>query len=308
MTVSNVSCQPNFFLIGAAKCGTTSVAKYLDQHPEVFVSKPKEPNFFSFEPDSIPTCRGPVDSEQLYELLLKYSITSPGEYHDLYSDAQGMLAVGEASVRYLYEAHAVARIAEYSPSAKLIVVLRDPVDRLYSHYHMNLRQHIEPMSLQDAIAAENERVELGWGWDWHYRRVSLYGEQIQRVYQYFDKSQLLVLFHKDLKKKPQETMQAIFRHLGVSSTFKPDVSTRAMVGHTPRWPLLRRLIRDENVLKSVAKKAVPIKLRKSFAHWSESKNRQKIPPLVDAQRHELYKLFSKDSLLLAELLGRQLPW
>lgn len=308
MSDGNRSCRPNFFLIGAAKCGTTSVAAYLDQHPEVFVSKPKEPNFFSFEPNSKPVCVGPGDSEHLYELLLKYSVTSPQAYEELFAEASDCKAIGEASVRYLYESHTAPKIADYSPEAKLIVLLRDPVDRLHSHFHMNVRQHIEPLSLVDAIEAEDERVDLGWGWDWHYRRVGAYGSQLRRFYEYFDRSQVLVLFHKDLQKRPQETMQAIFSHLEVSCDFKADFSRRAMVGHTPRWRGLRRIIRDDNLVKRIAKRTVPRSVRKSFVSWSDAKNRQPIPTLESGVRQKVEQLLAEDHQLLAGLLGRQLPW
>lgn len=308
MTVDNSCCRPNFFLIGAAKCGTTSVAGYLDQHPEVFVSKPKEPNFFSFEPNSKPSCCGPVDEEVLYELLLKYSVTSPEAYAALYSAAEGTPAIGEASVRYLYESQTAARIAEYSPTAKLIVMLRDPVDRLHSHYHMNVRQHIEPLTLANAIEAEDERVEQGWGWDWHYRRVGCYAGQLRAYYQHFDPAQFLVLFQGDLQRDPRATLRACFEHLEVNTDFTPDFSRRALVGHTPRWRGLRNIIRNENMVKTVAKKIVPQSIRKSFVTWSEQKNRQSIPVLEPRLRSKLEAYFFEDRQQLEELLGRKVPW
>ena len=308
MTADSLSCRPNFFLIGAAKCGTTSVAGYLDQHPDVFVSKPKEPNFFSFQPDSKPSCIGPVDPEQLYELLLKYSVTSPRAYHDLFAEAAGKFAVGEASVRYLYEALTAERIAAYAPDARLIVMLRDPVERLHSHYHMNVRQHIEPLSLADAIEAEDQRVEAGWGWDWHYRRVGYYAAQLKVYHRHFDPEQILVLFQADLRQDPQATMRAIFEHLGVATDFEPNFSRRALVGHTPRWRVLRNVIRNENIVKTVAKTIVPQPIRKSFVSWSEQKNRQAIPKMKPQLREKLTHYFVDDRRQLEELLGRALPW
>ena len=308
MTDRPSRCQPNFLLIGAAKCGTTSVAKYLDQHPDVFVSKPKEPNYFAFEVNSRPSCRGPVDAEQLYELLLKYSVTSPAAYAGLFDDAQEQRAVGEASVRYLYESHTAKRIAEQIPTAKLIVLLRDPVDRLHSHYHMNVRQHIEPESLAGALDAEEQRIAHGWGWDWHYKRVGMYAEQLQRFYQYYDRSQILVRFQVDLQQRPGETMKSIFEHLEVSPDFQPDFSRRAMVGHTPRWRLLRKIIREDNLAKTLAQHLLPSPIRKGLVSWSESKNRQAIPPLSPALRQQLHDHFADDSRQLEDLLGRKLPW
>ncbi|MEM8946761.1 MAG: sulfotransferase [Planctomycetota bacterium] len=307
----NVACdgtQPNFFLIGAAKCGTTSVAKYLDQHPEIYVSKPKEPNFFAFEPNSVPACVGPADTKLLFELLLKYTITSPEEYAELFSGGADCAARGEASVRYLYESHVPAKVAAHTPDAKLIVLLRDPIDRLHSHYHMNVRQHIEPESLTSALTLEDQRVSDGAGWDWHYRRVGCYAEQLQRWYQHFDRAQVLVLFQDDLQSQPQATMTAIFRHLEVASDFVPDFAQRAMVGHTPRWQRLRRIIRDDNIIKTVAKRVLPKGIRKSFVSWSETRNRKAIPPLDAKLRQTLSAEYSEGNQHLADLLERRLPW
>lgn len=300
--------RPNFFLVGAAKSGTTSVANYLDQHPEVFVCRPKEPNYFAFEPNSKPVCQGPVDSELLYEQLLKYTVTSPDEYHRLFADARQAKAVGEASVRYLYESQVPERLAAYAPQARLIVILRDPVDRLYSHYHMNVSKHVEPETLQAALADESERVQRGYGWDWHYRRVGKYGEQLQRYFQCFDREQVLVLFHSQLQTEPLGTMAKIFQHLGVDSDFRPDVSSKALVGRTPKWRTLRHLIRDDNPMKTVAKLVVPKPLRKSFVRWTESKNLRSIPPLDPLLRQELRHDFAADAQLLSDLLERPLPW
>ncbi len=301
-------CRPNFFLIGAAKCGTTSVAKYLDQHPEIFVCKPKEPNFFAFEPGSQPSCQGPAESKVLFEQLLKYSVTDPVKYHELFEPVRSELAVGEGSVRYLYESHTAGRIAEYAPNAKLIAVLRDPVDRLHSHYHMNVRQHLEPAGLQTALASEGERIEMGWGWDWHYQRVGLYSQQLKRYFQAFDRSQLLVLFHADLQANPGTVMQEIFKHLEVSPNFEPDFSRKALVGHTPRWRSIRNLIRNENLAKTAAKSLVPRPLRRSVARWVESKNKQGIPTMSPQLRERLRAQFADDAEVLADLLGRQVPW
>ena len=308
MSNGSQAARPNFFLIGAAKSGTTSVAKYLDEHPEIYVSKPKEPNYFAFEPGSRPSCRGPADPEILFEQLLKYTVTAPKEYASLFADCHGETAIGEASVRYLYEREVPTRIADYAPNAKLIVLLRDPIERLHSHYHMNARLHLEPEPLVGALAAEDQRVEQGWGWDWHYRRVGLYAEQLKRWFQIFDREQVLVLFHADLKNKPQVTLQSIFRHLEVTTNFQPDFTQRAMVGNTPRWRGLRRMIRDENVVKTVAKRVVPKRLRKSFVRWSETKNRMSIPPLSSEIRNQLRADYREADQRLADLLGCQLPW
>ncbi|MEO0531457.1 MAG: sulfotransferase, partial [Planctomycetota bacterium] len=174
--------RPDFFLIGAAKSGTTSLANYLDSHPDVYLCKPKEPNFFAFPPNVEPSCQGPAPAEVLFDKLLRYSVTVPAEYDRLFKPATTGQQTGDASVRYLYEPSAAERIANHAPNAKAIAILREPVARMYSHYHMNVRNGFEPLTFEDALQAEDERVTSGWGWDWHYRRVGRYAKQLDRYF------------------------------------------------------------------------------------------------------------------------------
>jgi hypothetical protein len=299
---------PNFFLVGAAKSGTTSLANYLDQHPGVFVTRPKEPNFFAFEPDEVPSVVGPGDASHRFDMLLKYSVTSPAAYQRLYAPAGQASARGEASVRYLYYAEVPGRIAAAVPDARILLVLRDPVRRMYSHYHMNVRSQLEPLGFRDAIEAEPQRVEQGWGWDWHYVRVGRYGEQLERYLRHFSREQIHVEWHDDLVRQPAAVMGRIFHHLGVDPRFVPDLTSRKMVGSTPRNRLLRRVIREENLVKRVAQALVPRRLRKAASRWIEQRNQQRIPSLDDKLYRELAPRFEDDRRKLADLLHREVPW
>ena len=229
-----IEIRPNFFIVGAAKSGTKSLANYLDQHPNVFVCKPKEPNFFALPPNATPTCIGPDSEERLYELLLKYSITDWESYQQLFISADTATAVGDASIRNLYNENSAQRIANHCPEARIIVLLRHPVDRMYSHYHMNVHLHIEPARFEEAFDAEDHRFEQGWGWDWHYRRVSMYADQLDRYFQHFERKQILLLDYNDFKKDPQEVVKVVFAHLGVNPDFIPDTSKKLFVGKSPK--------------------------------------------------------------------------
>ena len=121
--------MPNFLIIGAMKSGTTALYYYLEQHPQVYMSPVKEPNFFCSEENS--------DGDFATRL---------GAYQDLFRDVSGEKAIGEASHCYLYEPEAAARIQEYITDAKLIAVLRDPVDRAYSHFLHMVRNGSEPLT------------------------------------------------------------------------------------------------------------------------------------------------------------------
>lgn len=300
--------QPDFFLVGAAKSGTTSLAKHLDTHPDVFVSKPKEPNFFAFPSNSEPTCIGPASEAFLFEKLLKFSVTSPAEYDQLFAAAMPRQRTGDASVRYLYEPSAATRIAEHAPDSKAIILLRDPVARMHSHYHMNVRNGLEPLPFTEALQAEDDRVEADWGWDWHYRRVGRYAEQIERYFDCFKNRRVLVLFHSDLQTDPLTLWETVCRFLDVDPTPRPDLGHRAFVGATPRSRWLRDLLWQDSPMKRFARALVPRGVRRLVTRRVNDANVGRVPPLDPAFTAELRDGFRDENARLASLLGRQLPW
>src|SRR5690606_21491926 len=134
--------KPTFLIVGAAKCGTTSLADYLAQHPDIFMPSLKEPNFFASE-GAAPVPKGPAPARVLNELWYNWSAGSETEYWALFRAAANYKAVGEASVRYLYFGDSVKRIKATLPNVRVVVVLREPVARMYSHYNMNVQKQIE---------------------------------------------------------------------------------------------------------------------------------------------------------------------
>src|SRR3990170_8700279 len=120
---------PNFLIIGAHKSGTTSLYQYLRQHPQVFMPQLIEPSFFSYEGQNL----------QHNPSIRRHVITRFEDYVALFQEARGEIAIGEASPMYLKCPQSAVRIKHYIPDARLIVILRNPVDRAYSHFQMELR-------------------------------------------------------------------------------------------------------------------------------------------------------------------------
>src|SRR5262249_20365906 len=135
--------KPNFFIVGAPKCGTTSMANYLSWHPRIFVSAVKEPHYFARH-----TWRNPND-----RLIPSYR-NSLEHYLKLFQDVpEDSLAVGEASVRYLMNRKSLEEIAEFAPDARIIAMLRNPVDLAYSLHSELLKHYMEDV----------EDFEKAWG-------------------------------------------------------------------------------------------------------------------------------------------------
>ncbi|MGB3511941.1 MAG: sulfotransferase [Microcoleaceae cyanobacterium] len=299
---------PNFLILGAAKSGTSSLWSYLKQHPQVFMSKPKEPNFFVFEGAKLPPYSGPRDDKTLMRKLYQDTITDFDSYQALFQDVKQAKAIGEASVRYLYFPQAAENIKKYLSEAKMIIMLRNPVDRLYSHYVMNVRHLLEPLSIAEAIAAEDERISKNWGWDWHYTRVSSYYIQVKRYFDLFSPEQIMVLIYEDFRQDTIGVMQELYRFIGVDDEFVPDISKITRSGYWPKSFLLHRLLQEPNPIKSTLENILPegryYKLLKFGKKW----NQNTIPAIPTVFKNELKQLFAEDILNLQELLGRKLPW
>lgn len=300
--------RPNLFLIGAAKSGTTSLADYLDGHPEAFICDPKEPNFFAFPAHEKPTCVGPLPNDQLYEILLSYSVTDPAAYEGLFAETDAYAVRGDASVRYLYNHSSAARLHAYAPTARIVAILRNPVDRLNSHYHMNVKLGVERESLPRALDLEEQRIAQGWGWDWHYVQVGMYIEQLQRYDELFAPEQIHVLIYEDFVADPQRELRNLFQFLQISADVSIDTSERSNVGRTPKSRRLHNALREDHPLKAVVKKLVPREIRQPLVRWVDAKNQGRVPKIEDKLRKQLTVRFQSNRANLEARLGRSLPW
>src|SRR3954454_23553703 len=202
---------PTFLILGAAKAGTTALYHYLKQHPEVCMSEIKETNFFALMGRPL-DFRGPGDQEHIN----RFSVTTWGAYHSRFPDLTDAKAVGEASPLYLYSPEAPGRIARWLPRAKLVVILRDPVDRAYSAFLHLVRDGREAVrDFGEALRREKSRVADHWEHIWHYRAMGLYHEQLKRYADRFDRAQMRIYLHEDLEADPRGVLQDLFRFLGV---------------------------------------------------------------------------------------------
>jgi hypothetical protein len=300
--------MPNFLLIGAAKSGTDALNSYLAQHPQIYMSPQKEPMFFVAEgQDEIPF-RGPGDRR-----VLEYYgcwVHTLDQYQRLFAGVNAESAIGEASTWYLYDEGAPQRIHAHVPRAKLIAILRNPVDRAYSAYTMLLRDGRETIrDFSQALAAEDKRVRAMWEPMWHYRRMGFYYAQLQRYYDTFDADQIHVAIYDDFTARPGEVMRDLFRFLDVDDRFEPDTSARANVSLVPKNATFHMLLAGEYRLKAVVKMALPAGFRQRVKSHLVASNLTRPAPIAPDVRRRLIEVFRPDILQLQGLIGRDLtPW
>lgn len=208
-----VQSIPNFFIVGAAKAGTTSLWMYLKQHPEVFMPESiekKEPSYF---------CN--IYGQTHYE-----------KYLEIFKNAGEYKAIGEASTAYLTSSESAVWIRNELPEAKIIIILRNPVDRAYSLYRWMVNHGYEWVyPFEKALEIECSRKSdpsffrgnPQYFYNYMYYETGLYSKQVIRYYKAFPIEQIMVVLLDDLKQKPIETIQKIYAFLGVDDTFMPEI-------------------------------------------------------------------------------------
>ena len=314
---------PNFLVIGAAKAASSSLHHYLGQHPDIYMSPNKEPNYFSFDGPT-PLFRYPPECEgksgavraRVRNATLGNRIPSLEQYRQLFAKATSQHAVGESSVNYLYSEAAPGLIKALIPDVRMVAILRNPVDRAYSRFLHARRDGLEPLAdFAVALAAEKQRIAEGYAPAWHYRARGYYHQQLQRYYRHFDRKRIHIMLYDDFCAAPQWELRALFNFLEVDPCFVPDMSQQINVSGQPRlvarsW-LLDHLLNQSNPLKTCAKRL----LRPAALHLMRrvyvtcNSKREATPqygPLPQAMRRQLQEDFKSDILKLQDLINRDL--
>jgi hypothetical protein len=291
---------PTFLVIGAPKCGTTSLYHYLSQHPRICMSEEKEPYFFCYTNDELafggPGAQGFADS----------IISDLDRYRALFDMAGRHEAIGEATPFYLYCPKAARRIKGLIPDVRLVAVLKNPVDRAFSHYlHFRLR-YVEPLeSFAAALDAEARRIEENWGPGYHYKQVGFYGAQLRRYFALFDRDQIKVLLQTDLSRSPMSVVQDCFDFLGVERGVSLSTSMRYNVTGLPRNPALHAILTKPSRLKQLLATLLPSRVRRQAKERVRGWNLAK-PEVPREVRSRLTAEYREDILELQDLIGRDL--
>lgn len=233
--------MPDFIVIGAAKAGTTALYHYLRQDPQICMTSQKEPHFFTFEGQS-PTFHGPYDREVWQSMV----VTELEAYQALFKHQPDALVRGEISTNYLYYHEMTAhRILSYVPDVKLIVILRNPVNRAYSAYLHRRRDGREPATtFLQALELETERIRQKWGPGAHYIQGGFYAEALKTYLSTFTPQQIRIyLYEKDIQLHLTDTLDDIADFLGLDATMTWNTHQRYNEGYTFQNPIIARLHR-----------------------------------------------------------------
>lgn len=212
---------PNFLIVGAAKAGTSSLYSRLRKHPDIFMPADKEVRFFNEDDKHLPRAARTL-----------------AEYQSLFATAANAPRRGEASPHYLRSTVAAVRISELIPDCRIIVSLRNPIDRAFSSYQMNVREgRLQKIGFQDALAK-------------HGFLRQTYAADLERYTARFDRNQICILRFEDLVAEPDKTFRRLFDFLELAPDASPaaSLSETRNTGGLPKFPAFHRFLSDDRVM------------------------------------------------------------
>lgn len=298
-----MSRLPNFICIGAPKSGTTSLHHYLKQHPEVFLPDKKELHFFAAE-DLARRQAGPGDRYVVEEV-----VKTLDDYRRHYSKVANATAVGEMSPSYLYyHDTVVGRIKDLLGDVKIIVLLRNPVEKAYSQYMHLVGEARETMDFKMALAMEKERSDAGYGDFWLYKTSSTYADGLEHYFSEFGPDNVRVYLSDELKKETRSILADICSYIGVDPAYDFDVKHGFNRSGLPKSRLVANLFMKPNILTAAARKIIPSRLGAPVRRFIQERNVGVTPALDPEVYSELRSWFEPDIRRVEILLGRQTGW
>ena len=287
---------PNLLIVGAAKSGTTSLHNYLNQHPSIFMCSPKEPHF--------------LINKQIGEQRIPKGVLSLEDYKSLFKGASTKKYRGESSVMYLlFPEFAIKNINKYlSKDVKIIIMLRNPVERAYSGYqHVKRYNLMESLSFEKALDQSENRYHniSNMTPASRYLELGMYFEQVKKFIKEFDN--VHVIIYDDYKNDFSSEMDNVFKFLDVDA-FKVNTEEKYMVGGW-EWKnkKTKALLMSSNRLKTLLKIVLPSQIlrtfiRKKIMEYSISKT----PKINENTRKYLCKYYAQDVKKLSKLIGKNL--
>lgn len=288
---------PNFFIVGAPKCGTTAMNNYLNQHPDVYMAH-KELHYFG------------------NDLQVKNRI-SEQEYLQHFQNATNEKIIGEASVWYLFSVTTAKEIKDFSPDAKVLIMLRNPVDVLYSLHSQHLYDGNEDViDFQSALALDDERKagrNLAKSVDFlkvpFYKDSVLFSNQVQRYLDVFGRQNVHIILYEDFAKETEKTVQGVFKFLGIDTQAPIKYNLVNPNKKIKSFYLHRLMKHPPRAVKKIVRIVMPVRRMRHiimsflFKRNITEKKREEMNPEI---RSSLKQFFTNDVRSLGGLINRDL--
>jgi len=282
---------PNLFIVGASKSATGTLFVHLSKVPGICMSTIKEPNYFSVKVH-------PGDREQV--------IRDKKQYLSLFSIGKDDKIIGEASPEYLADSEAPNLIQQVSPNAKIIIILREPIERAYSAYFTFVRHGRIKNSFHDEVQLALENKKKGIKSNFGILESGLYSEQVKRYFDVFGSKQVKILIFDEFIKNQKKTFEEVLSFLGVDYSFEDFKIEQFNKFGVIRFSLAQNILRNRK-MKYMLEKVLPQSIRKVGRDKILLKQETK-PKMDDEDRKSLVNFYKEDVEKLQNILGQRLPW
>ena len=304
---SKATRWPDFVIIGSGKSGTTSLDHYINQHPEIFMSPFKEPNFFGFElMDETDFLDDP--NELSY---FKSSVTQEEEYLKLFQNSKAYQKVGETSNSYMFHKDACQQLHHHIPNVKLIAILRQPSERLYSRFlHLARINKLPTERFEDCLDTKNK---IWWNRN-DLIKEGFYYKHLKKFYNTFRPENIKIFFFEELTNNPRKLMRELYEFIGVESSFQPDMSFKLNSSGYIKNKFYDSIFGESKGIIQSARTLLPnclySKLKKNhFAMKIKSKIREKNlhKPKLDLNvKNEVTRIYAEDIINLSRMINKDL--
>tara|TARA_B110000238_G_scaffold164214_1_gene179077 strand:+ start:1169 stop:2038 length:870 start_codon:yes stop_codon:yes gene_type:complete len=279
----------DFFIVGAPKAGTTSLYHYLNEHPQIEMSLQKEPDYFSdkeIQIQGLYYSRNRIDTEE--------------KYNGLFNTQKKDVIFGEGSVSYLFYPTVAQDIKVYNPMAKIIIMLRNPIDRAFSHYLMDYRLGLVSDSFEDIINKKSKHKNAHLFYQ-QYIKVGEYAAQLKRYCDIFDKKNILLIDYENFKSDVTGTVNSAYSFLNISAEFSVDINKKHNTFTMPKNKLIR-FVYSFVIIRNILSFIFPKNIIKAVRLILFTKDKK--PKLLEETRNQLKDYFSNDVRLLGNLIGK----
>lgn len=289
---------PNLLIVGAAKCGTTSLANFLSKNDEIFVPSIKECRFFS-QLDGNYKGLGA-------ESFVNSGVTDFNDYCNLFSSRKEKI-LADCSNDYLYYyQRAIPKILEIlGRNTKIIIVLRNPVDRAYSNYLHSTREGWDDLTFMQALKSEDNRIAKNWAWSYHYIKAGLYYDAVKAYKENFDN--IKIILFEDLDSSVRD--DSFYDFLGIKNNAAEIKFGKDNVSGAIRSKLLWKVLYKKSFLKNLSKKIVNLlglkKIASKFIQWVKVQNLTSVK-MTSFEHNFLRKQYKNDIIKLSKLIDRDL--
>lgn len=305
---------PNFFIVGTVKAGTTSLYNYMKQHPDVYMSPIKEPHYFSkdirckdFNKDYREhfcfDMKKYLSKSKLQERHQTF-IEEWNDYIELYREVKNEKIIGESSVGYLYSRVAAKGIRDTIPHAKIVVILRDPIERAFSHFVGDFKNGVlESSDFIKEVKKDHGSIDKGWGKTHLYIEIGLYYEQVKRYINIFRRNQVNVYLFDDFKNNPDGVLNDLFKFLNIDTQVKINSIKIYNKATSPRFRKFDKMLNYIGTRRNLSK-FLPDNLKEKLKKtYFNDKNKVVI---TQEYRKCLLPYFEQDIDKLAKLIDRDL--